>query len=304
MASASRPYIAVIGGANVDIMARHDGLVLNDTDSNPGQMMLSAGGVARNVAENLARLGSDVELITSLGDDDFATKIKASLDLPHLDFKASQITPNTASDSYLSLHNAEGELLHAVHHTQLVSALTPSYLGQHGKLIAGASVLVADCNLPAETLAWLATFTPRPALFIDGVSAHKITRLAPILSQIDGLKCNQLEAATLLGLAQTTPPDQLARRISDKGVRSVILSLGAKGVLLARAGICTHYPQPTAPENILSVSGAGDALLAAYIHAIHHKLPQDAAIKMGLKAAVKTLEAPEAVHRDIAQIAE
>ena len=79
MASASRPYIAVIGGANVDIMARHDGLVLNDTDSNPGQMMLSAGGVARNVAENLARLGSDVQLITSLGDDDFATTVNTSV---------------------------------------------------------------------------------------------------------------------------------------------------------------------------------------------------------------------------------
>ena len=77
--------ITVIGGANFDISAKYSNAVTTAEDSNHGQIFTSPGGVARNIAENLARLGSAVRLITGLGDDGFSVPIRASLDLPHLD---------------------------------------------------------------------------------------------------------------------------------------------------------------------------------------------------------------------------
>ena len=60
------PYVVVIGGANMDICGTsHDNLLLGD--SNPGKVRTSAGGVGRNIAENLARLGSDTRLMTAVG---------------------------------------------------------------------------------------------------------------------------------------------------------------------------------------------------------------------------------------------
>ena len=67
--------ITVIGGANIDISAKYNSAVTATGDSNQGQIFTSAGGVARNIAENLARLGSAVQLITGLGDDGFSVSV-------------------------------------------------------------------------------------------------------------------------------------------------------------------------------------------------------------------------------------
>ena len=80
--------IAVIGGANIDISAKHSAPVAVAGDSQRGKISVSAGGVARNIAENLARLGSAVQLITGLGDDWFSALVRDSLDLPLLDISA------------------------------------------------------------------------------------------------------------------------------------------------------------------------------------------------------------------------
>ncbi|MCA3574619.1 MAG: carbohydrate kinase, partial [Aestuariivirga sp.] len=60
--------VIVIGGANVDIKGRSSGPFVQGT-SNPGEVTVSAGGVGRNIAENLSRLGVSVSLFTALGDD-------------------------------------------------------------------------------------------------------------------------------------------------------------------------------------------------------------------------------------------
>ena len=52
------PYIVVVGGANMDISGRPDAPLVAQ-DSNPGKVRLSPGGVARNIAHNLALLGED-----------------------------------------------------------------------------------------------------------------------------------------------------------------------------------------------------------------------------------------------------
>ena len=68
------PYIVVVGGANMDISGRPDAPLVAQ-DSNPGKVRLSPGGVARNIAHNLALLGEDVKLITAFGDDPHANQL-------------------------------------------------------------------------------------------------------------------------------------------------------------------------------------------------------------------------------------
>ena len=58
-ASAARPYVVGVGAANLDIHGRPKKAIVMH-DSNPGHMNASAGGVTRNVCDNLARLGADV----------------------------------------------------------------------------------------------------------------------------------------------------------------------------------------------------------------------------------------------------
>ena len=158
-----------------------------------------------------------------------------------------------------------GELVSAVNQMQLVNKLTPSYLQTFSAQITGAALIIADCNLPQEAINWLAGLPYRPALFFDGVSMEKINRLRPCLDQIDGLKCNRLEAAALLDCSVQTAPDQLVTELLKHGIDTVLLSLGADGVQVGRAGQQTHFPLPESPQNIASVAGAGDALLAGFL---------------------------------------
>ena len=50
-----KPFVCVIGGMNIDLQgSSNQPLVFND--SNPGEIVMSAGGVGRNIAENIAKL--------------------------------------------------------------------------------------------------------------------------------------------------------------------------------------------------------------------------------------------------------
>ena len=296
--------ITVIGGANIDISAKYSSAVAAAGDSNQGQISTSAGGVARNIAENLARLGSAVQLITGLGDDGFSVSVRASLNLPLLDLSACYAPPNTPSDSYLSLYDMKGELVSAVNQMRLVNKLTPSYLQRFETQITGASMIIADCNLPPDTIYWLAVLPDRPTLFFDGVSMEKITRLQACLDRIDGLKCNQLEAAALLNCSVRATPDQLVADLHQRGVDIVLLSLGSEGVQLGRAGQQLHFPLLKPPHTISSVAGAGDALLAGFLHGHFNGASDEAAMHFGLRAAQLSLTCTDAVHPGIASICE
>ena len=277
--------ITVIGGANIDISAKYSSAGAAAGDSNQGQISTSAGGVARNIAENLARLGSAVQLITGLGDDGFSVSVRASLNLPLLDLSACYAPPNTPSDSYLSLYDLKGELVSAVNQMRLVNKLTPSYLQRFETQITGATLLIADCNLPPDTIHWLAVLPDRPTLFFDGVSVEKVTRLQSCLDRIDGLKCNRLEAAALLNCSVRATPDQLVAKLHQRGVDIVLLSLGSEGVQLGRAGQQLHFPLLEPPQTIASVAGAGDALLAGFLHSHYNGASDETAMNFGLRAA-------------------
>lgn len=73
----SEPQVIVIGGVNCDISGTPEE-ALRLGDSNPGSITLTAGGVGRNIAENLARLGRRVSLLTALGEDANGDFIRAS----------------------------------------------------------------------------------------------------------------------------------------------------------------------------------------------------------------------------------
>jgi len=62
--------VTVFGAANTDLVGFPEtGLVFSD--SNKGRIKMLPGGVGRNIAENLSRLGQNVSLVSVLGDDVF-----------------------------------------------------------------------------------------------------------------------------------------------------------------------------------------------------------------------------------------
>lgn len=259
--------VAVVGGANMDIVARTplDGIW---GDSTPGQIQCSPGGVARNMAENLARLGHETHLVSAVGEDEFGRSLRAATQAAGVEVSGFQVLPAYRTATYLSVHGADGDMKIAVNDMTILEAMTPEFLQPHAARLTTASVLVLDCNLSSPTLAWLVNLVGRPPVFVDGVSVPKCQRLLGLLEGVHTLKVNQLEAQALSGLPTHSIQEAQAAALAlhQLGVRNVVVSLGARGLCWCDdtgvLGACA-----AAPVEVINSAGAGDALMAGLVHA-------------------------------------
>lgn len=308
----ARPPVVVVGGANVDIKARSTRTAIPQT-SNPGHTSTTPGGVARNIAENLARLGTPTQLIAALGRDPHGERLLADtrdagvlLDYVH---RSAQPT-----GSYTAVLDADGELLLAVADMTATDDLEPGHLAPARDLIAHAALLILDGNLSAATAAHLLDLAGTTAVptIVEPVSVPKAIRLRPLLSPqrpVFAITPNRDELQALTG--DVVGPDEAglpaaAATLHEAGVRHVWIRLGAAGSLLSSAdptdGVAAHYHRlPAAPAEVQDVTGAGDAMLAAFAHAILAGHPPVEAARRGHAAAALTLASTHTVRPDLSE---
>ena len=153
----TRPQIAtasaevvVVGAACLDVKGRPLGDIVAGT-SNPGVVQISVGGGARNVAENLARLGTPTALLSVVCQDDFGRTIMRQTEQAGVDTDHMLISCEQHSAAYMALQSAERALLVALDDTTATSALTPEYISDHASLLEQARMVVIDANVPLET---------------------------------------------------------------------------------------------------------------------------------------------------------
>ena len=181
---------AVIGAANIDIGGFPAGR-LSMQDSSPGKVRLSAGGVGRNIACNLARLGVETCLVAPLGTDSFADIVRADCARAGVDTGLCFTFEGEASSSYLFIADAGGDMQLAVNDMGICDRLTPRALEARLEALNEMDSVVLDANLPAETLEYLADRLRVP-LVADAVSTAKAPRLMGALDRLAAVKTHLL----------------------------------------------------------------------------------------------------------------
>ena len=288
-------YAVVVGAVNMDIGGRSFAPLVA-RDSNPGRVRMSLGGVGRNIAHNMSLLGLDVRLITALGEDSHAREIAASCGALGIDLSQSIQVPGACTSTYLYLAGQEGDMALAVSDMEIYDHLTPAFLSARLKTLNHARLVIADTNLPAESLAWLAAHCTAP-LFADPVSTAKAVRLKPILGQLHTLKPNRIEAELLSGVP-ITDTDSLRRcadALLETGLHRVFISLGGEGVYAAdRFG--TRLQLPCLPGEMVNTTGCGDAFMAALAWAWLEGLDLKSSAQAGLAASAVAMEGSETIN--------
>ena len=296
----------MIGGANMDIVAASRAALLAQ-DSNPGTVRYSPGGVGRNVAENLARLGQTVHLVSAVGTDMFGQTVREQTTAAGVDMAATLGMAAGRTATYVSVQGPDGDMAVAVNAMDIMDALTPECLGPHAELLVHASSWVVDCNVAPTTLDWLFQQAGPMPVRVDGVSVSKCLRILPYLAQIDTLKVNRQEAQALTCRPVRSPHDALgaAQALCDRGVRLAVISLGARGVVWCERGTAARLA-PGATVPVQSTTGAGDALLAGIVDALSRAVPSADAVLWGMACAEMTLQSPLANAHQLrrAQVAE
>ena len=290
----SGSYAVVVGGVNVDIGGRSFAPLIA-ADSNPGTVSVSLGGVGRNIAHNLSLLGTDVRLMAAYGDDLHGQQVVAScaslgIDLTH----ALKVSGGTTS-TYLYLTDEQGEMALAVSDMSICEKITPEYLAERSAVLDNARVVVADANIPAESLRWLAENCAAP-LFVDPVSTTKAEKLRSILGKIHTLKPNKLEAELLSGIAIRNKADleNAARKLLDAGLKQIFISLGGDGALAADCSGCRWLK--TIPGEMVNTTGCGDAFMAALVWAHLEGFGLEESARAGLAAGSIAMESRQTIN--------
>ena len=290
---------AVVGAANIDIGGFPRGRVTLQ-DSNPGRIVLSAGGVGRNIACNLARLGVETHLVAPLGTDAFADIVRSDCARAGVDTGLCYTFPGAASSSYLYIADLNGDMQMAVNDMDICLRMTPEALSDRLDALNAMDAVVLDANLPEETIAWLAAQVRAP-LTADAVSAAKARRLLGALPGLRMLKPNALEAEVLTGLPVHDPAsaEAAARRLVAMGVRQVCITLGERGACCADSSGVQYLP--CMPVQLTNATGAGDAFTAALVWAGLDGRSLIDAVRAGMAAAALTVESEQTVNPELSE---
>lgn len=290
-------YICVIGGVNIDIIATPQNRLIQ-RDSNPGYVEYSFGGVGRNIAENLARLGNKIELITVIGDDFHADALTKNCEELGISTNYALKCHNENTSTYICVNDEHGEMQLAISEMKIYEKLTKEYILAQMDIINRAQAVVLDTNIPEDVIEVIGDKCKRP-IFVDPVSTTKALKVKKILSKIHTIKPNLVEAELLLDMKIENLKDieLAANRFLEKGLQQVFISLGEKGVYFADQQ--EHGRLKNQESNMVNTTGCGDAFMATVIYGyLNDKSAKESAL-LALKASKICLESKEAVSKNM-----
>ena len=295
-------HVVVVGSAGVDIVGRPTS-VLQMGVSNPGILRMSSGGVGRNVAENLSRLGMDTHLITAVGaDPEGQTVLRRTAEAGvHVD--RALILDDQKTSAYLAVLDESGNLRLALDDMRPVDSVTPAYLRTCKSLIDGAAAVFVDGNLSPKALAAVISMAVRAGVPVaaDPTSVSLASRFTPHLKDLWLLTPNEAEAGVLCPHAVPHADRNLAidaaRHLVSQGVQIAAISMAESGVGYA-SGESSGFV-PAVQTEVIDPTGAGDALTAAIIFALLNEIPLDESVRLGAAAAALTLRTPGSVASNL-----
>ncbi len=281
--------VCCIGGITLDRTLLLDAPAILGT-SNPAKTHESCGGVARNVADNLARLSVRCQLIGIVGDDEAGKAIVRETSDQGVDASLVDTRNGLTTGSYSAVMQPDGELLIGVADMEICNTIDRQFIDDNWGRIAAATLVFADTNIPAESLKYLVEHSRDNGmcLFIDAVSVAKAEKLPAELRGVDTLFCNLDEARAILGARQVMDDVEASvKALSGRGARTTVVTAGADGLWCANDDDCEYLR--VVPTDVVDVSGAGDALIAGTL--LGRLAGQDPvkSCQLGLKAASMTI---------------
>lgn len=258
-------YATVIGGANIDIQGFPNGKLIYK-DSNIGKVKHSLGGVGRNIAENMVRLGVPTKFLSVVGDDVYGQKIIDEARQIGMDIKDVMIAQGKNTSSYLSMLDETGDMIVAISHMDILDRLDVSYIISKKHILENSAVTVLDTNLSEDVLKYVTSTYKDSKLFLDAVSTTKAMKVKDMIGVFHTIKPNKLEAEVLTGIeiSDEASLKEAGRYFIEAGVKNVFITLGSEGLYYTdgrEEGII-----PGKKVKVVNATGAGDAFIAALVY--------------------------------------
>lgn len=310
--------VFAVGASNMDICAKSCDPI-READSNIGIVSNACGGVGRNIAVALRRLGFGVSFLTAIADDTFGRDIMAS-------FKADAVEPvapfltgeglgrELRTGVYSYILDSNGALLCGINDMGINEELSPAFVGKYNDALEAADYVVFEANIPVETIEYLGGLAKDGVkLAADCVSVSKCGRLSSVLCDLYLLKANYGEACALAGMEDSSEngeakdPLAVAQRLADKGLERGIITLGKGGafcfeVHAFEGGGLEWYRVSPPTSEIVNANGCGDVLFAGFLAALSNGRSLKEALEFGQYAASVNAMSDEAVAKELSRL--
>lgn len=296
----TQPYVLVIGAAGIDSKGRADGPLTLGT-STPGRVRVSVGGTARNVADNLVRLGVEVTLLSAVGADGSGKRVLNAAREVGINTDYVVVSGQYHTSAYLALLDNQGNLVMSVDDMNILSCITPALIGERRDLLRNAELIVMDSNLSKETIREIFKLAHRYKIRVcsDPTSTTLAPRLKSYLNKIYMITPNVAEAEVLCGCSIENEDEAItaARRLVNAGVKIALITLAEEGVVYATADASGHVPARA--TELVDSTGASDALTATVVFGLLNDIPIDESVRLAVSAAALTLACSDTVCADL-----
>lgn len=288
-------YVTVIGGVNIDMVGFPEKQLIVQ-DSNPGKVKISLGGVGRNIAENLVRIGLHTKLISVVGDDVYGTKVIEEARNLGLDMKDSLVLKGQQTSTYMAILDEKGDMSVAIAYMDIYDNLSVDFIKEKKHVVENSRLCIIDTNIPKDVIEYTVTTNKKTDFFLDTVSTTKAMKVKNLIGYFHTIKPNKIEAEMLSGIEINTEEDlkRASYYFLNKGVKRVFISLGEQGVYYNDG---TDSRQIKAPKiNVVNATGAGDAFIAALAYSHYSDFDIDYSTRFAIGASVLALSHEETIN--------
>ncbi|MGQ5291854.1 ribokinase [Pectobacterium actinidiae] len=248
------------------------------------QYSVAFGGKGANQAVAAGRSGADIAFIACVGEDDIGTRICQQLSKDNIDVSAVEAISGETTGVALIFVNADAENMIAIN-AGANAVVSLDYLHRHQQHIIDASALLMQLESPLETVIAAAKLAHenQTKVILNPAPARELPD--ELLSLVDMITPNETEAQFLTGITVETEDDaaRAAQVLHDKGIETVLITLGSRGVWLSENGQGIRIPgyRVKAVDTI----AAGDTFNGALVTALLENKPMSSAVKFAHAAA-------------------
>jgi pseudouridine kinase len=289
--------IVVVGASTIDLKARASGPEAH-THCAPGRIFKCAGGAARNIAENLARLSVHTHLLSAVGTDVEGTEVISASALAGVDLSRLMHTDRARTATFLNVMDSDGHHKAGISDLGILEMISADYLDRNEDLIQKANAIVTDTTPSPETLKRLAELCSRhkKPFVIAPTPPFVTSKVKPLIKEATLITPNLHELSHLTGI-EPKNDDAIAKAAAsliEQGVRLVLITLGPKGIYFRSKD--DEMFLPARGREVVDTQGAGDAFIAGFLYGFVHTLPLLKALEIGQFTASLTLDTMYNVH--------
>ncbi|MFK3843061.1 ribokinase [Serratia sp. NPDC087055] len=257
------------------------------------QYKVAFGGKGANQAVAAGRSGADIAFIACVGADDIGERIRKQLATDRIDTQPIEAIADSTTGVALIFVNAEGENVIGID-AGANAAVTPDYLARYQQKIVDADALLMQLESPLETVIGAAKLAKQhqTQVILNPAPARELPD--ELLAMVDMITPNETEAHRLTGITVNNDDDaaQAAQALHDKGIATVIITLGSRGVWLSEQG--NGKLVPGFKVKAVDTIAAGDTFNGALVTALLEGKVMADAVRFAHAAAAIAVTRPGA----------